>query len=136
MTQLQETYPRLFLFHNERGHDTAPDVAQMIAETTDLRIGLISETIEAGITEGVFREGVNPRLIARLIIGMCTDVRFWWRPGGPMTLIDIGEEISQLVVRGTLFTEDALPSSVRASKKRASGPGLAKPPRPKSATRR
>ena len=100
MLQFQDAYPRLFVFLNEKHHHTAPDVKALADEVGELRMSLLTDAISAGVASAAFRPDVAPRLTARLIIGMCADVRFWWTPDGPRSLVEIGQEITTLVISG------------------------------------
>jgi AcrR family transcriptional regulator len=97
---LQDTYPRLFVFHNERRHHTEPELRALIDEVAEMRIALMAGAIEAGQASGEFRPDLEPRTTARLIVGMCAETRFWWRPDGPRLLTDIGGDIARLVLTG------------------------------------
>jgi AcrR family transcriptional regulator len=100
MELLQNSYPRLVVFHNERRQHIAPELNRLIDETAEMRISLMANAIEEGVAGGEFRADLVPRTTARLIVGMCAETRFWWRPDGPRSLVEIGEGIAQLVLTG------------------------------------
>ena len=100
MGLLQNTYPRIFVFLNERRPHIDPDLNALIDEAGETRLSLMAAAIEAGVAAGDFRADLAPRRTARYVIGMCAETRFWWKPEGPQTLLEIGEEISDLVISG------------------------------------
>ena len=100
MELLQSSYPRLFVFHNERRQHIEPELNQLIDDAAEMRISLMASAIEEGAAAGVFRPHLVPRTTARLIIGMCAETRFWWKPDGPKSLVEIGDGIAQLVLSG------------------------------------
>ena len=100
MDLLETTYPRLFVFHNERRHHTDPELRTLIDEVAEMRIALMARAIQAGKKSGEFRRDLDPRITARLIVGMCAETRFWWKPEGPRSLTEVGRAIAQLVVSG------------------------------------
>jgi AcrR family transcriptional regulator len=100
MELLESSYPRLFVFHNERRQHISPELNQLIDDAAEMRMSLTTGAIEEGIAAGVFRADLVPRITARLIIGMCAETRFWWKPDGPKSLVEIGELVAQLVLSG------------------------------------
>jgi AcrR family transcriptional regulator len=100
MEMLQSTYPRLFVFLNERRPHIEDDLNDLIDEAGETRVAMMAAAIEAGVAAGDFRADLVPRRTARYVIGMCAETRFWWRPDGPQTLVEIGEEIADLVLSG------------------------------------
>jgi AcrR family transcriptional regulator len=100
MELLERNYPRVFVFHNERRHHVDPDLNQLIDDAAELRISLLAQAIDDGVASGVFRPGLHGRTTARLIVGMCAETRFWWRPDGPRALVEIGNDIADLVLSG------------------------------------
>jgi AcrR family transcriptional regulator len=100
MDLLERNYPRVFVFHNERRHHVDPELNQRIDDAAELRIALMAKAIDDGVALGTFRPGLHGRTTARLIVGMCAETRFWWRPDGPRRLVDIGNDIADLVLSG------------------------------------
>jgi AcrR family transcriptional regulator len=54
--------------------------------------------LERGMTEGAFRKG-DPHALATLLLAMVVSVWRWYRPGGPMTLDEVRELISDAALR-------------------------------------
>jgi AcrR family transcriptional regulator len=54
--------------------------------------------LKRGIAEGVFADR-DPQTLARLLLGMVVSVWRWYRPGGPMTLEQVRELISDACLR-------------------------------------
>ena len=100
MHQLEDGFPRLFVFLDARQYQTAPDVKALSAEVGELRISTLADAIQAGIDAGRFRADLTPRLTARPAIGMCADARFWWKPDGALTLVEVGDVVTDLLVTG------------------------------------
>jgi AcrR family transcriptional regulator len=100
MHQLQDGFPRLFVFLDARQYQTAPDVKALSDEVGELRLSSLADAVQAGIETGRFRTELTPRLTARLAIGMCADARFWWKPDGALTLVEVGDLIADLLVTG------------------------------------
>jgi AcrR family transcriptional regulator len=100
MELLQTTYPRLFVFLNERRPHIEADLNRLIDEAGETRVALMASAIEAGVSAGDFRADLVARRTARYIIGMCAETRFWWKPDGAQTLDQIGDEIADLVLSG------------------------------------
>ena len=51
-----------------------------------------------GIGAGVFADA-DPRLIARLILGLVVSVWRWYRPGGDMTLDQLNQHVRDATLR-------------------------------------
>jgi AcrR family transcriptional regulator len=100
MELLERNYPRVFVFHNERRHHVDPEMNALIDDAGELRISLLAKAIGEGVATGDFRADLQARTTARLIVGMCAETRFWWRPDGPRSLTDIGSDIADLVLSG------------------------------------
>lgn len=61
---------------------------------------LFCQIIQAGIDEGYFRSDLSAKLTSFGLIGMYAWVINWWRPGGAMSLEEIGEHYVDLIVNG------------------------------------
>jgi AcrR family transcriptional regulator len=59
------------------------------------------ELVRAGMSDGVFR-GVDPKLAAVTLLGALNWTAQWYRPGGPKSPRQLGEEMADLLVRGLL----------------------------------
>jgi len=60
--------------------------------------------IERGAASGVFREDVDPKLVAFGLIGMYAWVINWWRPGGPLSLEEVADQYVEIILGGLLNT--------------------------------
>lgn len=60
--------------------------------------------IERGAASGVFREDVDPKLVAFGLIGMYAWVINWWRPDGPLSLEEIADQYIEIFLGGLLNT--------------------------------
>ena len=78
----------------------SPERQKVIREAGEIYSGFLRGQIRRGQSEGVIRPDLNPRLCAIGIIGMLNAMSFWYRPEGPASLSEIGEEFSRLVIQG------------------------------------
>ncbi|MDV7088988.1 TetR/AcrR family transcriptional regulator [Rhodococcus opacus] len=76
------------------------DQAEGIRDKRDEFAGLMTSVIERGIAEGVFRPVDDPRLAAFALIGMCSWVLEWYKPGGPKSIEEIAHFYSDLFIDG------------------------------------
>jgi len=56
--------------------------------------------VQDGIDAGVFRADADVRVVVFGILGMVNWMHRWYRPDGPRTVEEIGDELSELVLRG------------------------------------
>ena len=60
---------------------------------------LFRQTLKAGIQEGCFRR-CDVKLISFGVIGLLNGVAYWYNPKGSITISDIAEEYTNLLMRG------------------------------------
>lgn len=72
--------PAMMVFYREDVHLTGP-FAREIAARKKAYERLFEQIIEEGITLGQFRAGVDPKIAAFGILGMCNWLSQWYRPG-------------------------------------------------------
>jgi TetR/AcrR family transcriptional regulator, cholesterol catabolism regulator len=58
------------------------------------------DLIQQGVTEGVLRADVDPKLTANGILGMINSMHQWYRPGGRYTAAEIGERYAASWIDG------------------------------------
>jgi AcrR family transcriptional regulator len=61
--------------------------------------GLFRGLVREGVEAGVFRE-CNPATTTRAILGMCSWLAVWYRPGGPLSPESIAREFMELILKG------------------------------------
>ena len=100
MRALEDNYPGLFVFLAENLHlltvGSDRDIQSNAHDYGEVMIGLIEE----GIASGEFRTDLDPRLVMFAIIGMLNWTHRWYTPDGKRTLVEIGDEFSELVLQG------------------------------------
>ncbi|WP_024793903.1 TetR/AcrR family transcriptional regulator [Tomitella biformata] len=55
--------------------------------------------LKSGMDDGTFNADIDPRVSARLVLGVLVSVWRWYRPGGPMPLDELIDSVSDAVVR-------------------------------------
>ena len=71
-----------------------------IRQAADVYISFVVSQVRRGQRAGEIKSEINPRLAAIGIVGMMNSMAFWYRPDGPATAAQIGEEFSRLVIHG------------------------------------
>ena len=71
-----------------------------IQEKRDRYEAMVREVIQDGIDAGEFRDDANVRFAARLVLSAGNWTYAWYRPGGELGPMEIGERFAELVIRG------------------------------------
>jgi AcrR family transcriptional regulator len=58
------------------------------------------DLITLGISEGLLRADVDPKMAAYGILGMVNWMHQWYRPGGRLTATEIGEQYAGMIIDG------------------------------------
>jgi AcrR family transcriptional regulator len=93
------------IFNAERRFLTGPGFAQIKAKRGEVN-AFYESVIQQGIDEGIFSAKLNPRIVSFSILGMAAWAVSWFRPGGPMTVRDVADQMSTLVLKGMLSTAE------------------------------
>lgn len=97
-TDMAET-PELFIFLAQNLHHlmTGREADDIAANADEYGKGLMT-LIEEGVSTGVFRRDVEPRLAMLAILGMFNWIHRWYNPKGVHSLDDIGDVFSTLAL--------------------------------------
>lgn len=89
-----DEHPELFIFLSENVHNvmSGPE-AEQLRENADRYGRTLTSVIAAGQRDGEFRSDIDPQTAVMGIIGMFNWLHRWYRPAGPRTLIEIGEDL-------------------------------------------
>jgi AcrR family transcriptional regulator len=60
---------------------------------------LFRSLVREGMDASVFRP-CDPAVVTRAILGMCSWLTIWYRPGGPLSAARIGQQFAELVFKG------------------------------------
>ncbi len=60
----------------------------------------VSELVAAMAGTGALRQGLDPGLGARLLLGMVNSISEWYRPGGPLTAAELARMAASAGLRG------------------------------------
>lgn len=93
-------YMRAFLEHSDELSD---DYRQRIAERRKHYEQLVLAVIEKGVETKEFRP-VDARLVSLALYGMCNWSYRWYRPRGPLSIQEVGEVFSELLLAGIMAT--------------------------------
>lgn len=90
------------IFNAERRFLTGPDFAP-IKKKRDQVNKFYETVIQQGIDEGVFSPELNPRIVSFSILGMAAWALSWFRPSGKLSVRDVADQMSRLVLSGVLL---------------------------------
>lgn len=93
------------IFNAERRFLTGPDFAPIKVKRDKVN-AFYESVIQQGIDEGVFSADLNPRIVSFSILGMAAWALSWFRPGGQMSIRDVADQMSMLVLNGALVHTD------------------------------
>jgi TetR/AcrR family transcriptional regulator, cholesterol catabolism regulator len=91
------------VFYLERRHLTGAQFKE-IKRKRDEFDQLFRQVIERGVSDGTFRDDLDPRIVSLAILGMCAWVHQWYRRNGRYTAEQIAEIFSELALSGLLVT--------------------------------
>jgi AcrR family transcriptional regulator len=72
----------------------------------------VGELVAATASTGALREGLDPGLGARLLLGMVNSISEWYRPGGALSSSDLARMVAAVGLHG--ISEAARPGAVAA----------------------
>ena len=76
-----------------------------ILSMRDLYESLLQELLHDGMEKGVFRQS-DVKVSSYAIIAMCTEVATWFRPGGRLSVQQVIDLYSQMIMQGLLASND------------------------------
>jgi AcrR family transcriptional regulator len=92
--------PELFLLFSESQHIGGIPGTERIVSNADEYGRTLLAIIEEGITAGVFRSDLDPRLVMLGILGMHNWIHRWYVPGGRRSLTEIGDVFAEMILSG------------------------------------
>ncbi|WDZ83693.1 TetR/AcrR family transcriptional regulator [Micromonospora cathayae] len=99
LTSVAEYRAHVTIFYQERRNLTA----DLFAEVTRKR-GVVESAfagmIADGVTRGVFRADVDPRIATFGLVGMCAWAYQWLNVGGPLSVDEVARQFSAMVLEG------------------------------------
>lgn len=94
------------VFLNEWRYLSA-DLAAIVQDKRDRYEAMVRKIITDGIRAGEFRDDVEVRFAARLVLSAGNWTYAWFRPGGELGPTEIGERFAELLIRGLQPPEEA-----------------------------
>lgn len=58
------------------------------------------ELMKEGITAGMFRDDLDPKILVKAIMGMCNQTLIWYKTSGRLEIGDIGDIYATLILSG------------------------------------
>lgn len=58
------------------------------------------ELLQEGISAGIFRDDLDPKILVKAIMGMCNQTLIWYQSGGRLGIGDIGDIYAAFIVKG------------------------------------
>jgi TetR/AcrR family transcriptional regulator, cholesterol catabolism regulator len=80
--------------------ELTPAAKSRLRSMTSRHQANLTRLLQAGISAGTFRPGLDAKLEAYLVLGMCNWVSRWYRADGVWSLDQISEAITDMVVLG------------------------------------
>lgn len=96
--------PQMTVFYREHVHLTGP-FSREITTRKKAYERLIEQIIEEGISAGVFKADLDPKIVTFGIFGMCNWLSQWYRSNGTYTQAQIADFFSKIVEGGLLKQE-------------------------------
>lgn len=102
---VEESRAQVSIFNAEQRFLAGPAFAPIKAKRD--RVDAVYESvIRQGIDEGVFSRDLDPRVASLSILGMAVWALSWFRAGGQLSVRDVADQMSLLVLSGTLIRPD------------------------------
>jgi TetR/AcrR family transcriptional regulator, cholesterol catabolism regulator len=96
--------PHVAVFTQERRFLTEVRFAA-IKDKRDELDGIYESVIRQGVDEGVFGRDVQPRIAAFGVLGMLGWAYNWYRPHGKLSVTEVANQLSELVLGGLLVRD-------------------------------
>ncbi len=91
--------PAMTVFYREQPHLTGPFAREIILRKKAYET-YFARIIEQGMSEGVFKAELDPRIVTFGLLGMCNWLSQWYKPGGQYSHQQIAEMFSSLLTEG------------------------------------
>lgn len=105
MHAYEKHYPQLYLFFRDGANPEIIDdelYGELLASGRRYE-DLVEAAVRAGVSAGVLRAPLPPKVFAKLLVGMLNWTSWWYVPGGPLTAEDISDGMAEVVLRGALI---------------------------------
>jgi AcrR family transcriptional regulator len=88
------------IFNSEKLHSISRDVAMKVDELGREYERLWADLLTEGIAAGAFRQDLDVPVTVKAVLGMCNTTLFWFRRGGRLTIDEVADRFSDLVLAG------------------------------------
>ena len=105
--------PEVSVLLRTRGNSDVERDALKKRRAFDRRFGSL---IESAQNDGLLRNDVSAKLLARLIIGMCTSIVEWWQPNGPMSIDELADAAVAMAFEGLESSRAPAPQAATPTK--------------------
>ncbi|HYK85164.1 MAG TPA: TetR/AcrR family transcriptional regulator [Ktedonobacteraceae bacterium] len=102
--RLHTTYKNEFFIIDTEIRALEGDKRTYILSLRDHYETLLQELLRDGMEKGIFRQS-DVKISSYAIIAMCTEVATWFRPNGRLTVQQVIDIYSQMIMQGLLATE-------------------------------
>ncbi|RPI25797.1 MAG: TetR/AcrR family transcriptional regulator [Actinobacteria bacterium] len=100
LTVFQERADVYTIFNSEKLHSISRDTAVKVDELGREYERLWADLLSAGIAAGAFRRDLDVTVTVKAVLGMCNATLTWFRPGGRLTIEEVADRFSALVLEG------------------------------------
>ena len=107
-------YPYLQLYLQEdlsRLTGKAAEAAEAVVDLGRRYEAALGAVMADGVNSGVFRPGLDPQMLRFAVLGAVSWSHRWFRPGGPKSGAEIGQEFAQLFLKGVAAQRPRRPTS-------------------------
>jgi AcrR family transcriptional regulator len=95
--------PAITVFYREQPHLTGPFAKEITLRKKDYE-HYFEQIIEEGLSSGVFKPGIDPKIVMFGLLGMCHWVSQWYKPSGRYTSRQIATMFTGMVENGLLVS--------------------------------
>ncbi|WP_424950014.1 TetR/AcrR family transcriptional regulator [Deinococcus sp.] len=99
LTVIAENMETATVFFHEWKHLSAEPLGSVIAWRDGIE-GFYRELIEDGVRAGVYRQGLNVKMAANLVLSSVNWAYTWYRPGGALSPQDVALIFEQMLMGG------------------------------------
>ena len=97
--------PAVAVFYREQPHLTGPFAREITLRKKDYE-HYFERILEEGITKGVFKADIDPKIAMFGLLGMCHWVSQWYQPGGRYTARQVATMFADMVQNGLNILPD------------------------------
>ena len=100
LTVFQQRADVYTIFNSEKLHSISEDTAVKVDELGREYERLWADLLAEGVTSGVFRADLDVAVTVKAVLGMCNMTLSWFRPAGRLTIEQVADRFSDLVLGG------------------------------------